>query len=479
VQKQAPTPFRLATMAMFALSCFALLLFLWLSFGGPTPLKPKGYRFEVAFPEATQLAAEADVRVAGVQVGKVRQKRKIDQGNRTIATIEIDSKYAPISRNARAQLRTKAILGETYVELTLGRPEDERLAEGERLSNRNIGDATQLDEILNALDPYTRRAFRTWQQELAVGVRHRGQDLNDSFGNLPGFVDEGGDLFEVLDEQRAALRGLVRNTGVVFGALTERESQLRALVENTDSVFTAIGSQKDSWAETWRIMPTFLEESRLTFNRLNTFSKKTDPLVVELKPAIENLGPTLESVGDFAPDLKRFFNRLDPLITVSKTSLPQTKELLDGLRPLLGELGPWLSNLNPILDWVGHHENTLTDMFANLGVSQAAKTKGGDDKAVGHYLRQIGPTGTETVSFWPRRLPSNRGNAYWNPLGLVSPELGKSGIQASHDCINAGGPKDAGGVPPSPPCREEKPYTYRGRTDKFERVTQDDYSAKP
>ena len=62
-------------MVVFALSCFGLLLFLWLSFGGPIPLKPQGYRVQVAFPEAATLATEADVRIAGVSVGKVAQAR--------------------------------------------------------------------------------------------------------------------------------------------------------------------------------------------------------------------------------------------------------------------------------------------------------------------------------------------------------------------------------------------------------------------
>ena len=43
MQKQAPTLGRLLTMVLFALSCFGLLLFLWLSFGGPVPLKPVSY----------------------------------------------------------------------------------------------------------------------------------------------------------------------------------------------------------------------------------------------------------------------------------------------------------------------------------------------------------------------------------------------------------------------------------------------------
>src|SRR5712691_7693976 len=120
MQKQAPTFGRLLTMVLFALSCFGLLLFLWLSFGGPIPLKPKAYRFQVAFPEATQLGLEADVRVAGVRVGKVKAKDLDPKGNRTITTIEVDRKYAPIRKDATAVLRQKTLLGETYVELTPG-----------------------------------------------------------------------------------------------------------------------------------------------------------------------------------------------------------------------------------------------------------------------------------------------------------------------------------------------------------------------
>ena len=72
MQKAAPSFGRIAVMAGFALSCFGLLLFLWLAFGGSIPLKPKGYRFVASFSEATQLAQEADVRISGVPVGKVK-----------------------------------------------------------------------------------------------------------------------------------------------------------------------------------------------------------------------------------------------------------------------------------------------------------------------------------------------------------------------------------------------------------------------
>jgi len=172
--KQAPTFGRLLTMALFALSCFGLILFLWLSFGGPVPLQSKGYRFKVAFPEATQLGLEADVRTAGVTIGKVRAK-DIDSKhpNRTVATLEIDPKYAPISSDARAILRQKTLLGETYMEITAGTPGSPRVPENGWLPDAHVKKTVELDEVIQALDPQTRASFRTWQQELSKAAEER------------------------------------------------------------------------------------------------------------------------------------------------------------------------------------------------------------------------------------------------------------------------------------------------------------------
>src|ERR687895_1540814 len=107
-------------MLTFSLSVFGLLIFLWLSFGGPIPLKPEAYRLKVKFPEAATLAVEADVRLAGVNVGKVKKKELDKGGARTIVELELEERYAPIPRDTRATLRQKTLLGETYVELSTG-----------------------------------------------------------------------------------------------------------------------------------------------------------------------------------------------------------------------------------------------------------------------------------------------------------------------------------------------------------------------
>src|SRR3954451_17001531 len=194
----------------FTLSCFGLLLFLWVTFGGPVPFKPESYRFTADFPEAITLSKEADVRIGGVSVGKVKDLSLAPDSecqkdpatcNSTRATIEIEPQYAPISSDAKAILRSKTVLGETYVELSPGsqvqpgQPDStsventpgptaqsssidvgqisggdapQPIPEGGHLAQSQVQNQTQIDEIFQGFDPQTREAFQSWMQNSAL-----------------------------------------------------------------------------------------------------------------------------------------------------------------------------------------------------------------------------------------------------------------------------------------------------------------------
>ena len=97
--KQTPSIGRMIAMVVFTLSVFAILIFLWLAFGGSVPLQPEGYRFTVHMPEAATLAEESDVRMAGVNVGKVKSQELDVGAARTIVEVQIDEPYAPMPKD--------------------------------------------------------------------------------------------------------------------------------------------------------------------------------------------------------------------------------------------------------------------------------------------------------------------------------------------------------------------------------------------
>jgi phospholipid/cholesterol/gamma-HCH transport system substrate-binding protein len=442
METRSPSFARIATMTLFALSCAGLLLFLWLSFGGTLPFNPQGYEVRISFPYADQLATQADVRIAGVSVGQVVGKSLDPEGNRTIATIQMQKKFAPLHQDARAILREKTILGETYVELTPGTPNSPPVPDGGLLSRGQVQTAVQLDQVFDALDPKTRAAFRQWQQELARALRGNAQNLNDVLGNLPTFAADASDILQVLDVQHGAVVNLVQNGGTVFGALTRSQTALRNLITTGETTFATTAANNNALADTFHVFPTFLNETKATMVRLQSFSANTDPLLKELEPVAADLGPTLTAVRTLSPDLRRLFTKLGPLITVSKTGLPGLRDVLVGAKPLLSSVGPFLSELNPILNWLTLHQQLLSDFISAGAAGLAAKTVVFGGGSTGHYLRQFSPVGTETLSLSTTRDRFNRGDTYPGPLWLGDPNILRQNIPGAFDCKNTGAPGD-------------------------------------
>ena len=431
MQKQAPSLGRLVVIVGFALSCFGLLLFLWIAFGGATPLKPKGYRVQASFAEAGQLAAEADVRISGVPVGRVRAVESNPETGRSLATIEIQERYAPLPADSRATLRQKTLLGETYVELTPGDRRGAFIPEDGQLRDTQVSETVELDEIFRAFDPGTRRAFQDWMQNQSVALRGSGQDLNDALGTLEPFAEETQSLVRVLNSQQEALQRTVRDTGQVFEALSERRGQLRDLIQTSNQVFTTTARRDERLRELFTVLPTFNTEARRTVDRLTRFARTTDPLITQLRPAARELSPTLRELSGLAPDLRRLFRDLDPLVEASRRGLPATEELLDELRPALGEFDPTLRQLNPILNLLRAYRSELTTFFAN---SAAATNAVGSDGV--HYLRTINPQNPENLAVYPRRVGSNRTNAYRRPRGFE--EIATPGGPSSYETRHCG-----------------------------------------
>jgi phospholipid/cholesterol/gamma-HCH transport system substrate-binding protein len=426
METRPPTVTRILVAIGFALSCFALALFLWIAFGGPLPLKPEGYRFTVPFKEATQLAAESDVRISGVSVGKVKSIELAHSGLAE-ATIEVESEYAPVPADTRATLRAKTLLGETYVELTPGDRSGPSLPEGGSLPAAQVSESVQLDEIFRTFDARTRQAFRVWMQGTAAALNDRGAALSAAIAELDPFAVETNKLLRVLDSQQRDVSRLIRSGGEVFGALSERKGQLRGLIENSNAVFSTTARRNADLEQIFRILPTFQRESRATLERLDRFAADADPLVRQLQPAARELSPTLIAAGKSAPHLQRFFSGLRGTINAAPTGFPALRRLLgDDFTPLLTRLGasvdgqdPYLAHLNPIVEVLRKYRNEATAFFANAA---AATNNGQADAGAAtakpvKVLRTTSPLNPQTLASFSNRLQSNRANPYFKPLG--------------------------------------------------------------
>jgi phospholipid/cholesterol/gamma-HCH transport system substrate-binding protein len=422
MSKRAPSTTQLLVIAGFALSCFGILLFLWITFGGPTPFKAKPYEINVPFKEATQLAQQSDVRISGVSVGKVQDIVLAPDGEQAMAKVDIDDKYGPLPANTRAVLRTKTLLGETYIELTPGDRDGPKLADGGILPAAQIAESVQLDEIFRTFNARTRAAFQSWQQEAALSIEGQGASLSYAFGELEPAFTHFDRLFRVLDSQRLAVKTLFRNGATSLRALRGRQGELASLIQSSNAVFSTTAARDREIEELFRAFPTFQDESRLTLERLKSFSINADPVMKQLVPVAEQLSPTLIAFSKFAPEAKGFFEGLEPVIDRAPSGFPAVRKLFrDEFPPLLRAVDPFLRNLNPVLTGLGLYKHELTATMGNIASMTNAELV--EENAAGdklHYLRAMGPFTPESLATYPSRTTTGRTNAYPQPLATKS-----------------------------------------------------------
>ncbi len=500
MQKRAPTLANILVIVLFALSCFGLLLFLWESFGGPVPLKPKGYRFTVELSRTLALAEQSEVRISGVDVGHV-VSLTVHSNGLTDVTVEMNHQYAPIRASDHLLLRQKTLLGETYVELlpqlptTVGRP----VPDGGRLSATRVEPAVTLDDILSALDPKTRAAFKVWQQSLAVAFNGRGEQINSDFAESEPFIEQANKLLGVLASQEGALRASIHSTGVVFDALTERDDEFRGLIVNGERTFHALAQSSNQWADAFRELPAFEHGGEATLRELDSLAAVASPVLDESRAWERALVPLLQVTKTFTPDFNSLLTNVGPFTSASKKGLPAFEKALGLFTPLLANVSPVLRNFDPFLQYTGQYIPELQSFFANVTAATEAHDKNSDTSngQIEHYLRVLNTVNPEGLAVYNQRIGTNRNNPY--PQSGAFHLVGNGGLQvfSAANCADSapsvsGPPNEAvsksiieqlitdhvANAPESttnsvaaPACAQQGPFTWEGTTSQFPHVT--------
>ncbi len=440
MNKQAPSIGQLITLSGFVLACFGLLLFVWVAFGGPTPLAASGYKLSLPMTQIGQLAEQSQVKISGVEVGRVSgvELGEGEQDAEAIVTLELDPEYAPVPQDTRAILRAKSLLGEAYVELTPGDPRDGMLPDGGELPAAQVAKSVQLDELFRTFDAKTREAFRQGAIDNSIAVRGRGSTINQTLGVLPGTLTELDDVLNILNQQEGDVTKLIRNTGVVFNALSERQGQLSSLITNTNTVFRTTATRTQELKDFFRIFPTFLRESRLTQERLGEVSEIGTPVMRKMVPVARQVKPLADATLKLDPQLIRLYTSLKPVIRKAPKAFPSLRGFLDDEAPkLLARLPDYLNELDPLLQTVDYYKKELAAFLGNASTALNARATYPTNPDGVRYIRAGVTLGPETATAYDTRLSSNRSNPY--PMAGSNLDFAGAGLQVFDDSNCTGG----------------------------------------
>jgi virulence factor Mce-like protein len=452
---QAPKKTAVFAALAFALSCIGLIIFVWTQFGGTIPLAAEGYRVHALFKETGLLVPDADVRISGVNVGKVASVEA--RGVNSYVTLDIQSQYAPIPTDTRAILRQKTLLGEAYVELSTGDGKGPKFHDGGTIPSSHIEATQQLDQVLGSFDTPTQHNLQKLLNGTFTALRGQGQNLNDAIGNLDPTFSELSAVVGALNQQQGAVKSVISNSATVLTTLGDRSAQLQTLVGAGNEVLSTTAQRNAALSATVDALPPFLTQLRSTLGTLNTTLGIAKPSLDDLKPVAPLLTPALHEVIALSGPAVKLLHDAPGLIDASERALPAITRFSNAFHPAIDAILPAAQQLAPMISFLGLYNKELVAAMGNLAASLEGTAPANTASGSAHYLRAISMVGNESFFGQTVREPTNRNNAYPAPGEYANVDNG--GLLAA-SCTNTSNPSQMPVLGQNVPCKVQPPFHW-------------------
>jgi len=350
------------------------------------------HEVRAVFSEAVSLYSGLDVRVDGLDAGKIKKIENID--GQAIVTLGIDDDAVwPLHQGTTAAIRYGSTIGNgtRIIELVPGPKTGPELPEGGIIQNASTIEATEFDQVFDTLDRKTRASlqgmltgtgdtFGPRERELRAAVTETGPGLEA----IAGFADD-------LARDEPALRAFVANTNRVTRTLAARRDDISGLVQVAASTFNEFAQNTAGIQGSLDEFAPAVRETRTTLARLDTSVNKLDGLMTDLKPGARQLGglardlrPALASLRETVPLAVRTFR-------TARTASPAITSLLKKAQPFSRDAAPALTDLAPMLGCIRPYAPEIIGLMSNWS------SMGSSFDGLGHYAR-IQPNTSATAS---------------------------------------------------------------------------------
>ena len=451
----------------FALLAVALSIAAWSTFGGTLPLQPKSYRFSVVVPQAQNLQPGAAVRSAGVDIGRVVGVEPSGPRARIIA--QLQPSYAPLRSSARVMVRAKSLLGEAYLQVSLGDRRSPAVKEGGELSPRNVIPSQRLDDVLATFQPSTRGDMRRLVGTFSRAVQGRRLDLSAASAEAAPAARGLADLAEVAARQTGDLHRLIRNGGEVLAEVGARQGSVRALVTEGNALLDVTARRRERLGEIIAAAPSFLAAVKHASDVVTAAAPELSDAVDALAPAAPLLTPALTSVDGILPDTRALMADLPRPLRAAERGIPSLQRMLTVLGPVFGKVWPALREAVPIVQFAAEDPSFLIATAANLASATNAYVAGPGGTRQ-RYVRAVPMIWNEMAAGFEKPLPTSRQNQYPKPGSLA--KIGKAPFEA-WSCSNLHNEQTIPVIPPgtgAPPCRVQGPWNFRGKSAYYPRL---------
>ena len=316
-----------------------------------------GYRLQAVFESSNSLRPGSPVRIAGVNVGKVKKVERAGSSDAAVVTMELDNKALPIHKDATLKIRPRIFLeGNFFVDLKPGTPSSPTLSDNDRIPMTQTSRPVQLDEVLTSLQSDARvdlqdvlinygqslkhvpTAAENADQDRAVKGEDGAKALNQAF-NYSGPALRNTSIVNeaLLGTQPGDLPKLIKSFAVVAGALDRNEDALKGLIVNFNVTTAAFASESGNLQATIRLLAPTLRNANRAFTSLNAAFPPTRAFAREILPGVRETPATIDVSYPWVAQTRKLLgpNELGGLAKVAQPTTAALAKLTDDSIALL------------------------------------------------------------------------------------------------------------------------------------------------
>ncbi len=318
----------------FAIGLIAIVVIVILTYLGFTKDIPftRGYEVKAVVQSANGLRPDSPVRIAGVEVGKVKKVEGQQDSNNAVVTMAIKESGRPLHEDATLKIRPRIFLeGNFFVDLTPGTPGSPELDDGGTIAVTQTSTPVQLDQVLSSLQSDTRQDLRDVLEGLGRGLNSqpspaddrdadpsaRGETAAESWNDA---YDDAGPAARAQSQVNEALLGteperdlarLIEGAGRTAAGLVRNEAQLKDLITNFNVTMAALASEQGNLSASIRELAPTLETANAAFTSLNEAFPPTRAFAREILPGVRETAATIDAAFPWVDQMRALMSEAE------------------------------------------------------------------------------------------------------------------------------------------------------------------------
>ncbi|HET8813893.1 MAG TPA: MlaD family protein [Solirubrobacterales bacterium] len=289
------TPARIATIAVLAAAVIILAVILLGANGG--------HKYTLIFQNAGQLVPDNQVLIGGSPAGTVESIGLTDD-NLAEVHVEVDQE---LHEGTTAVIRATSLSGVAnhYVSIHPGPNSNPALDDGAELGLASTTTPVDIDQFFNTFPPRVQKGLSNFIRGNATIYSGQGKNANDSYKYFGSALNRTTAFARELTADQRLLSRFIVSSARLTTAVAGRGEELSSAVSNASTAFGAIAAETEAFDQTLRRLAPVFRQSNTTFVNLRAALDDLEPLVETAKPATKDLAP-------FLRELRPVFQKLVP-----------------------------------------------------------------------------------------------------------------------------------------------------------------------